>query len=80
LPGAPRSLRTEPGIGSGILEFFAISCPVCNKIVLALVGTSGASGWFASVQPLLGAIAIALASTALVVRVRAIRRGTCSVA
>jgi hypothetical protein len=68
------------GLGSGILGFFAISCPVCNKIVLALIGTSGASGWFASIQPLLGVAAIALAATALAVRVRAIRSGTCPVA
>jgi hypothetical protein len=67
------------GVGSGVLAFFAITCPVCNKIVLALIGTSGASGWFASVQPLLGVAAIALATAALVFRVRAIRSGACPV-
>jgi hypothetical protein len=80
IASGPTVAANRSGIGSGVLGFFAISCPVCNKIVLALIGTSGASGWFASIQPLLGIAAIALASTALVVRVRAIRRGTCSVA
>jgi hypothetical protein len=68
------------GLSSGIVGLFAISCPVCNKLVLALVGTAGATGWFASIQPLLGVVAIALATAALVVRVRAIRNGACELA
>jgi hypothetical protein len=67
------------GVGSGIVGFFAVSCPVCNKLVVALIGTSGASGWFASIQPVMGVAAIALAGAALAVRVRAIRRGACGV-
>jgi hypothetical protein len=66
------------GVGSGIVGFFAVSCPVCNKLVVALIGTSGASGWFASIQPVMGVAAIALAGAALAVRVRAIRRGACA--
>jgi hypothetical protein len=67
------------GVGSGIVGFLAISCPVCNKVVIALIGASGATGWFASVQPFLGIAAIGLAAAALVVRVRAIRSGSCVV-
>jgi hypothetical protein len=70
--GAPRA-----GLGSGILGWFAVGCPVCNKLVVALLGASGATSTFAPLQPLLGAAAVLLASAALVVRVRAIRRGTC---
>ena len=69
---APRA-----GLGSGILGWFAVGCPVCNKLVVALLGASGATSTFAPLQPLLGAAAVLLASAALVVRVRAIRRGTC---
>jgi hypothetical protein len=65
------------GIGSGILGWFAVGCPVCNKLVVALLGVSGATSTFAPLQPLVGAAAVLLASAALVVRVRAIRRGTC---
>ena len=75
--GGRTAVAERAGLGSGIVGLFAISCPVCNKLVLALVGASGASGWFASVQPLLGALAVILAATALYVRVRAIRRGEC---
>ena len=65
------------GVGSGIIGWFAVGCPVCNKLVVALLGVSGATGTFAPLQPALGAAAVALATAALVVRVRAIRRGTC---
>jgi hypothetical protein len=70
--GAPRA-----GIGSGIVGWFAIGCPVCNKLVVTLVGASGATSTFAPAQPFLGIAAVVLAATALVLRVRAIRRGAC---
>jgi hypothetical protein len=70
--GAPRA-----GIGSGIVGWFAIGCPVCNKLVVMLLGASGATSTFAPVQPVLGVAAVALATAALVLRVRAIRRGEC---
>jgi len=28
-------------IGSGIVGWFAVGCPVCNRIVVALLGASG---------------------------------------
>jgi hypothetical protein len=71
--GAPRA-----GIGSGIVGWFAVGCPVCNKIVVALLGASGATSSFAPAQPALGAAAVALAAAALAIRVRAIRRGACA--
>jgi hypothetical protein len=70
--GAPRA-----GIGSGIIGWFAVGCPVCNKIVVRLLGASGATSTFAPAQPALGAAAVALAAGALVFRVRAIRRRAC---
>jgi hypothetical protein len=70
--GTPRA-----GIGSGILGWFAIGCPVCNKLVVLLLGVSGATTAFEPIQPILGVLAVALAAAALVVRVRAIRRGSC---
>jgi hypothetical protein len=70
--GAPRA-----GIGSGIVGWFAIGCPVCNKLVVALLGVSGATGTFAPLQPVLGVAAVVLAAAALATRVRAIRRGAC---
>ncbi len=70
--GAPRA-----GIGSGVIGWFAVGCPVCNKLVVGLLGVSGATNSFAPAQPFLGALAVALAGIALVIRVRAIRRGAC---
>lgn len=70
--GTPRA-----GIGSGVLGWFAIGCPVCNKLVVLLLGASGATRVFEPAQPILGVAAVALAMAALIVRVRAIRRGDC---
>lgn len=67
------------GVGAGFLGWFAVSCPVCNKVVIALVGVSGATGIVEPLQPALGALAVTLAAAALVARVRAIRRGACVV-
>jgi hypothetical protein len=69
---APRA-----GFGSGIIGWFAVGCPVCNKLVVAVLGASGAAGTFAPLQPFLGAAAVVLAATALVIRLRVIRRGDC---
>jgi hypothetical protein len=66
------------GLGSGVLGWFAVGCPVCNKIVVALLGASGATSTFAPLQPALGAAAIGLAGSALTLRVRALRRGACA--
>jgi hypothetical protein len=65
------------GVGSGVLGFFAVGCPVCNKLVVALLGASGATSTFAPLQPTLGAVAVGLAAGALAVRIRALRRAAC---
>lgn len=57
------------GLG-GLLAFFAIGCPICNKVVVIALGTSGALSWFAPVQPYLGVIALGLVAWALRVRLR----------
>ncbi|MGI9643874.1 MAG: hypothetical protein ACR2O6_01030 [Ilumatobacteraceae bacterium] len=57
------------GLG-GLLSFFAVGCPICNKVVVIALGTSGALTWFAPVQPYLGVAALALLAWALRVRLR----------
>jgi hypothetical protein len=47
-------------VGGGVLGFLAVGCPVCNKAVVALLGTAGAMQWWAPVQPLLGVASLAL--------------------
>ena len=54
----------------GLLSFFAVGCPICNKLVVIALGTSGALTWFAPVQPYLGLVALALLAWALRVRLR----------
>jgi hypothetical protein len=53
------------GGAGGLLTFFAVGCPVCNKLVLLALGTSGALTYFEPVQPALSALAIGLLGWAL---------------
>lgn len=64
------------GIGS-LLSFFAIGCPVCNKLVLIALGTSGAMSYFAPIQPYLALIGIAFLMYAF--RKRVLNESACSV-
>lgn len=48
------------GGAGGLLTFFAVGCPVCNKLVLLALGTSGAMTYFEPVQPVLSVAAIGL--------------------
>lgn len=49
----------------GLLSFLAVGCPVCNKLVVAALGSSGALQVFAPLQPVLGIGSVALLSFAL---------------
>ncbi|MBI2850561.1 MAG: hypothetical protein HYX80_05900 [Chloroflexi bacterium] len=66
-------------VSGGFLSFLAVSCPVCNKLVLALLGTSGALAFFAPLQIYIGIASLALLAWSLHLRVRAINRNCCSV-
>jgi hypothetical protein len=76
--GLPRTVgedRSEDaerrtGLVAGVLTFFAVGCPVCNKLVLVALGSAGAVTWFQPFQPLLQVLALALMAWALVRRVR----------
>lgn len=67
-PSARRSARM--GIAGGVLSWFAVGCPVCNKLALLALGYSGAITWFAPVQPFLALAAMLLTAVALVWRLR----------
>lgn len=58
------------GGAGGMLTFFAVGCPVCNKLVLLALGTSGAMTYFEPVQPLLSLLAVGLLTWALARRLR----------
>ncbi|MGI9021291.1 MAG: hypothetical protein ACR2G3_11350 [Solirubrobacterales bacterium] len=61
-PGAPS--RANAGIGGGVLSALAIGCPICNKLVVLVLGLSGALTYFGPIQPALGALALVIALTA----------------
>lgn len=47
------------------LTYFAVGCPVCNKLVLVALGSAGAITWFEPVQPVLQVLAVVLLGWAL---------------
>ncbi len=53
------------GIAGGLLGFFAIGCPVCNKLVVIALGAPGALDWFAPTQPILAVLSMVLLAVAL---------------
>lgn len=67
---APGARTAKAGAVGSLLAYLAIGCPVCNKIALLLLGTTGALNLYAPIQPYLGAIGIALLAIALVIRLR----------
>jgi nitrate/nitrite transporter NarK len=62
---APVERPSSMGFAGGVLAYFAVGCPVCNKIALIALGYTGALQWFAPIQPFLGIIGIALLIYAL---------------
>ena len=44
--------------GGGLLTAFAVGCPMCNKLVVAVLGMSGAVNLWAPLQPVLGVASI----------------------
>lgn len=61
---------TRMGIVGSMLAWFAVGCPVCNKLALLALGYSGAITWFAPVQPFLALAAMFLTGAALLWRLR----------
>ncbi|BBZ07029.1 hypothetical protein MDOR_11980 [Mycolicibacterium doricum] len=47
-------------VGGVTLATLAIGCPLCNKVVLAAIGTTGALGVWAPAQPVLAVVSVAL--------------------
>jgi hypothetical protein len=73
-----KSTDTSLRIGTlgGFITFFAVGCPVCNKLVLIALGSSGAISWFAPIQPFLAVISLLFMLWAL--NVRLINQNSCS--
>ncbi len=72
----PSGARPAPAEGGGratiggVAAYLAIGCPICNKIIVAVLGVSGALNVFAPVQPLIGVGSVLLLSATLIWRLR----------
>lgn len=73
----PRRSTTRWGTAGALLSFFAVGCPVCNKLVLIALGTSGAMTYFEPLQPFLAAASIGLLCWALYQRL--LREDSCPI-
>lgn len=58
------------GAAGALVSFFAVGCPVCNKLVLLALGATGAVTWFAPIQPFLALASVVLMAWALRARLR----------
>lgn len=75
LSAGARQAAPITGLGGGLLGYLAVGCPICNKVIVGLLGVSGALSYFAPIQPILGAMAVVLAAIGLILRLRALSRG-----
>lgn len=73
--GSPAALPADGrsrsgGYAGAVLTYFAVGCPVCNKLVLVALGSAGAVTWFEPIQPVLQGAAVLLLLWALRQRLR----------
>ena len=68
-------LGSGRALGGALLSFFSVGCPVCNKVVVLLLGMGGAMTLFNPLRPFLGLASIALLSITLFLRLRVLRYG-----
>jgi hypothetical protein len=65
-PSQPDRLSSRRGgWAGGVLTYFAVGCPVCNKLVLLALGSAGALTWFEPFQPVLQGLGVLLLLWAL---------------
>lgn len=72
-PVRPPADQQRKTVAAGVLTAFAVGCPICNKLVVLLLGVGGAMSYFAPVQPLIALVSLALLGEALRRRLRALR-------
>ncbi|MEE8369849.1 MAG: hypothetical protein V3S00_03650 [Dehalococcoidia bacterium] len=65
-------------LSGGFLSYLAVGCPICNKFVVLLLGTSGALTFFAPAQLFIGLASLALLGWTFRLRARSIA-GPCPV-
>ncbi len=61
-------------MGSGVLTFLAVGCPICNKLVIVFLGVSGALAYFEPVQLYLGIASVIFLTWTLLLKARSVIR------
>jgi hypothetical protein len=74
-PGKRSIAGTGRAFAGALLSFFSVGCPVCNKVVVLLLGLGGAMTIFNPLRPFLGLASIVLLGVTLFLRVRVVRYG-----
>lgn len=77
-PEAGSDRASKLGAAGTLISFFAVGCPVCNKLVLIALGATGAVTWFAPLQPILALLSVVLMIIALRIRLR--NESSCQIA
>jgi hypothetical protein len=57
-------------LGTSVVSALAVGCPICNKVVVGLLGVSGALSMWAPIQPVLAVLSVAALLAAVIVRWR----------
>ena len=68
--GLKSPVSSRVGVSANALSLLAVGCPVCNKLVVAAIGVSGALDLWAPVQPMIGIVSVAVMVWALRLRLR----------
>lgn len=68
--GVPTAAPDRSGrtLAATLLSTFAVGCPICNKLVVALIGAGGALSYWAPLQPILGVLSVGILAAGLAVR------------
>lgn len=73
-PTGPDMPATATG---GLLTFFAVGCPICNKLVVLVLGVSGALTFFAPLQLFIGFASVLLLVWTLALRAASLSTASC---
>jgi len=68
----------RPAVAGGLLSFLAIGCPICNKVVVLLLGVGGALTLFGPAQLFLGIGSLVLLAWTLMLRTEALAGSGCA--
>lgn len=75
--GMQRRVSGAAPLAGGAATYLAVGCPVCNKIVVMLLGTGGAMTWFAPLQPVIAMAGVLVLAMALRSGIRSLGASSC---